>query len=64
MNENLNANYKNIGYEEAIDNFDKNFDRSARDFMTLVLIQAKNNVSEVILRFGKVEVELKLYLKI
>jgi hypothetical protein len=64
LNENLNANYKNIGYEEAIDNFDKNFDRSARDFMTLVLIQAKNNVSEVILRFGKVEVELKLYLKI
>jgi len=64
LNENLNAKYKNIGYEEAIDNFDKNFDRSARDFMTLVLIQAKNNVSEVILRFGKVEVELKLYLKI
>ncbi len=64
MNENLNAKYKNIGYEEAVDKFDKNFDRSARDFMTLVLIQAKNNVSEVILRFGKVEVELKLYPKI
>jgi hypothetical protein len=50
LNENLNAKYKNIGYEEAIDKFDKNFDRSAKDFMTLVLIQAKNNVSEVILR--------------
>ena len=48
MNTNLDFMYKNVGFEKALTSFDKKLDASAKEFMNLVLLQGKNNVSEVI----------------